>query len=67
MKIREIEDRYLQHAFAGACAYEAVAIVTDRVPTISALVRRMYEKPAGRFVLWGVWGYLTVHLFGADF
>ena len=44
------------------CAYEAVAIGTNRVPTISEFVHRMYRRPGGRIALALVLGWLGVHL-----
>ena len=57
-----IEYRYMRPVIAVGCAYETVAIVSNRVPTISKLVGRLYNDPRGRVALWVVWGYLTTHL-----
>lgn len=47
-------------AVAVGCAYEIVALVSDRVPTISEVVVSASEHPAGRFAAWlfvGGWSY----------
>jgi len=49
---------------AGACAYEVVAIVSTRVPTITAIWHRLRDDKIGRLGLWLVLGWLIEHLFG---
>lgn len=58
----EIEYRYVRPLIAAGGAYECLAIVSGRVPTISAVVGRLYNRPSGRVVLWVLWGWLTTHL-----
>ncbi len=58
----EIEYRYVRPVIAVGCAYEVVAIATDRVPTISKMIGWLYSRPPGRLALWLGYGWLTCHL-----
>jgi len=44
------------------CAYEAVAILTGQVPTITSLCWRARNTWTGRVVIWLGMGYLAYHL-----
>ena len=47
---------------AIGCAYEIVAVTTDRVPTITAMVQRSSRMGwAGRFALWLWLGFCVDH------
>ncbi len=56
------EHRYVRPVIGVGCAYEAVAIGSNRLPTISELVHRLYRQPAGRLALAVLLGWLGVHL-----
>lgn len=43
------------------CAYEIVALADDRVPTITAIVKRTGRNPIGRFLVWGWCGFVAWH------
>lgn len=43
------------------CTYEIVALVTNRVPTITVLVKRLGRHPVGRFGMWCWCGYVAHH------
>jgi len=49
-------ERCVSTAFGALCAYEAAAVTTRRVPTISALCR------GNRWVEAGLLGFLLLHL-----
>ena len=47
---------------AVGCAYEIVAVTTDRVPTITATVQRSARLPwVGRIALWLWLGFVVDH------
>jgi hypothetical protein len=46
---------------AAGCAYEIVAVATDRVPTITAIVKMAGRLRFGRFVLWLWLGFIVDH------
>lgn len=43
------------------CAYEIVALSTDRVPTITTVVKRTGKHPVGRLVVWAWCGFVAWH------
>jgi len=49
---------------AAACAYEVAAIVSGKVPTITAIWHRLREDKIGRLGLWLLLGWAVEHLFG---
>lgn len=44
-------DQAVKSAFAGICAYEALAISTGRVPTVSALCNRKWKRQAAMVIV----------------
>lgn len=56
-------NRLLRAAVAAAGIYEAAAIATRRAPTLSALTWRYRAHPVGAPVVFGLWAWLTFHLF----
>lgn len=65
MTLDEFEQRYARPVIACLSAYEAVAITSRRVPTITALVKWLYRRPLGQVALWQITGWLVCHLFRA--
>lgn len=52
---------------ALGCAYEIVALATDqRVPTITAIVKRTGRHPLGRVLVWGWCGFVAWHFLEPD-
>jgi len=45
----------------SGCAYEIVALVTDRVPTITAIVKMSGRFRYGRLILWLWLGFIVDH------
>ena len=43
------------------CIYEAFALITDRVPTITTIVKNAGKYPGGRFVVWMWCGFIAWH------
>lgn len=46
---------------AAGCVYEIVALVTDRVPTITEIVKMSGRLRFGRFILWLWLGFIVDH------
>jgi hypothetical protein len=46
----------------GLCVYEAGAILTGKVPTITSIAWRIRGTFPGRVVIWGALGVLAYHL-----
>jgi len=46
---------------AAGCVYEIVAVATDRVPTITAIVKMSGRFRFGRFALWLWLGFIVDH------
>lgn len=65
MTLDEFEQTYARPVIACLSAYEAVAITSRRVPTITSLVKWLYRRPLGQVVLWQFIGWLVCHLFRA--
>jgi hypothetical protein len=55
-------DRALRVFGAAVATYEAAAIATGRLPTISRLCRCARRTPAGRVLVAGICLWLAVHL-----
>lgn len=52
-----------RNVIAALGVYEAIAIMTCRMPTISALAWKMREDQKLRAVLFVLWGWLSFHIF----
>ena len=50
-----------RYAIAAGCVYEIVALATDRVPTITAIVKMSGRFRFGRFALWLWLGFIVDH------
>ena len=48
-------------AILAGCMYEILAITTDRVPTITAVVKHAHKHPVGRFGVWCWLGFVAWH------
>ena len=46
---------------AAGCAYEIVALATNRVPTITAIVKMSGRFRYGRLILWLWLGFVVDH------
>ena len=57
------EYRYVRPIIAFLGFYESVAIVTDKLPTISRMLKVLRRTRSGQFILWGLWGWFTAHIF----
>jgi hypothetical protein len=44
------------------CGYELAALITGRIPTISALCRVARNNPVAAAAIWGALGVLSWHL-----
>ena len=55
--------KFQRNVVAALGIYEAFAIVTTKVPTISAICWRLRDDPRARGALFLGWGWLTFHLF----
>lgn len=72
MSQNEFEQKYVAPVIAAGCAYETVAIVSGiervpfRLPTISALVRELYNYKAGKVAFWLVSGWATAHFLSQE-
>ena len=52
---------------AAGCLYEIVAVSTDRVPTITAIIQRSSRLPwIGRIALWLWLGFVVDHFIDRD-
>ena len=52
---------------AAGCAYEILALATDRVPTITAIIQRSSRLPwIGRIALWLWLGFVVDHFIDRD-
>lgn len=65
MTLDEFEQRYARPVIACLSAYEAVAITSRRLPTVTAMVKRLHSHPLGQVLLWQVFGWVSVHFFRA--
>lgn len=45
----------------AGCAYEIVALLTGKIPTITAIVKRLGRAKLGRLVVWGWCGFVAWH------
>lgn len=52
-----------RNAIAALGVYEAIAITTCRVPTISAVAWKLREHTKLRAILFILWGWLSFHIF----
>ena len=50
-----------RYTIAAGCVYEIVALVTDRVPTITAIVKMSGRFRYGRLILWLWLGFIVDH------
>ena len=51
-----------RYVIAAGCAYEILALTTDRVPTITAIVKTIGRTHAvGRVAVWTIAGYVAWH------
>ena len=50
-----------RYVIAAGCCYEVVALVTDKVPTITAIVKMSGRFRFGRFALWLWLGFIVDH------
>jgi len=50
----------------GACTWEITAILSGRLPTITAVWHRFRTHRLGRLGLWLALGWLVEHLFGEN-
>lgn len=65
MSLDEFETRYMRPAIAILSAWEAVAITSRRLPTVTAMVKRLHSHPLGQVLLWQAFGWLVIHFFRA--
>ncbi len=49
-------------ALAALCVYEAAAIISGRIPTITSMVWKVRHKNSAKLVTWLIGGYLMWHL-----
>lgn len=49
---------------AALSAWELVALVSGRIPTITRVWHRLRDHKVGRLALWLALGWLVEHLFG---
>ena len=50
---------------ALGCAYEIVALFS-KLPTITAIIKRLGTIPGGRFIVWSWCGYIAWHFMEPD-
>ncbi len=48
------------------CAYEIVALITDRVPTITSIIQSTSRLRFGRFALWLWLGFIVDHFIARE-
>ena len=53
-------------AVLAGCFYEIVAIATDRVPTITTIIKHAGKHPVGRFAVWTWCGFCAWHFMEPD-
>lgn len=56
-----MNQKVLNAALLVGCAYEIVALVFRKVPTITRMLRLMGSKPFGKALLWMWCGYISWH------
>jgi hypothetical protein len=54
-------DELLTKLLIAGCIYEVVSLTTRRVPTITALVKRLHHYRWGRILVWAWCGYISWH------
>lgn len=54
-------DKVLNTVLLVGCAYEIVALLCRRVPTITRMIRLLGTKPFGRVFVWLWAGYISWH------
>lgn len=65
MTLDEFEQTYARPVIAVVSAWEAIAITSRRLPTITAMVKRLHSHPLGQVVLWQAFGWCCLHFFRA--
>lgn len=58
----EFEQTVVRPLIAAGCLYEFTAILSRRMPTISALLDSLHRRSWGRPVLWLILGWFAVHI-----
>lgn len=51
----------IRAALVLGCAYEIVALVSNRIPTITALIRQLAQHRAGKALVWAWVGFVAHH------
>ena len=60
------EQHWFRPAMAAVSAYECAAIVSGRLPTVTALVQRLRRTRYGQIILWAAFGWVAVHFFEVE-
>lgn len=58
--MEEVDPRAV--ALAALCVYEATAIISGRVPTVTSMVWRVRHRNGAKLAIWLAGGYLMWHL-----
>lgn len=56
-----MNQKLLNTALLLGCAYEIVALLWKKVPTITKMLKLMGSKPFGKALLWMWCGYISWH------